>query len=86
MDIISFSQFDGESLYETWERFQDLLRNCPHHGLLDWLILQIFYNSLSFSTKTTIDATTSEDLMAKSPQETQSLIAKMAANNYEWPN
>ncbi|XP_038973113.1 uncharacterized protein LOC120105094 [Phoenix dactylifera] len=30
-DITSFAQFDGESLYEAWERFKDLQRKCPHH-------------------------------------------------------
>lgn len=34
-DITSFVQFDGESLYEAWERFKDLQRRCPHHGLPD---------------------------------------------------
>ena len=38
-DITSFVQFDGESLYETWDRFKELQRRCPHHGLPDWLIV-----------------------------------------------
>jgi Retrotransposon gag protein len=31
--INSFQQKEGESLYDAWERFKDLLRSCPHHGL-----------------------------------------------------
>ena len=38
-DITSFVQFNGESLYEAWERFKELQRRCPHHGLPDWLIM-----------------------------------------------
>ena len=34
-DIGTFVQFDGESLYEACERFNELQRKCPHHGLLD---------------------------------------------------
>jgi len=30
--ITSFTQRE-EPLYEAWERFKDLLRLCPHHGL-----------------------------------------------------
>ncbi|PWS05605.1 hypothetical protein, partial [Enterobacter sp. HPCN14] len=41
-DITSFCQFDGESIYEAWERFKELLRKCPHHALPDWLIIQTF--------------------------------------------
>ncbi|KAA3461968.1 Retrovirus-related Pol polyprotein from transposon opus [Gossypium australe] len=32
-DISSFAQIDLETLYDAWERFNDLLRRCPHHGL-----------------------------------------------------
>ena len=32
-DITSFMQHDSESLYESWERFKDLLRKCPHHEI-----------------------------------------------------
>jgi len=31
--ITSFTQRDDETLYEAWEKFKDLLRLCPHHGL-----------------------------------------------------
>ena len=36
-DISSFVQMDLETLYDAWERYKDLLRRCPHHGLLLWL-------------------------------------------------
>ncbi|KAL5565345.1 hypothetical protein UlMin_028509 [Ulmus minor] len=36
-DITNFFQHDQESLYEAWERFKDLLRKCPHHGLPLWM-------------------------------------------------
>ena len=34
-EIASFTQHDLESLYEAWERYKELLRRCPHHGLPD---------------------------------------------------
>ena len=86
MHITSFSQFDGKSLYEPWKRFRKLFRRCPHHGLPNWLIVQTFYNGLSFTTKTTVDAAAGGALMGKSPEETQNLIEEMAANNYQWAN
>ena len=83
MDITNFSQLNGELLYEVWESFRDLFQKYPYHGLFDSLIVQNFYNDLSFSTKMTIDAATGGVLMAKSPQKTQSLIKEMAVNNYQ---
>ena len=32
-DISSFGQIDSETLYEAWERWKELLRKYPHHGL-----------------------------------------------------
>ena len=46
-DITSFQQVDGESLYEAWERFKELLRKCPHHGILYWIQMETFYNGLN---------------------------------------
>ncbi|KAI3776735.1 hypothetical protein L1987_46524 [Smallanthus sonchifolius] len=34
--ILSFQQDDGETIYEAWERFKELMRKVPHHGLLKW--------------------------------------------------
>ena len=32
-DITGFRQQSRESTYEAWERFKDLLRKCPQHGI-----------------------------------------------------
>jgi len=37
--ITQFTQRDGESLYDAWERFKEMLRLCPDHGLDKWLII-----------------------------------------------
>ncbi|XP_052172253.1 uncharacterized protein LOC127788182 [Diospyros lotus] len=83
-DITSFVQFDGESLYEAWERFKELQRRCPHHGLPDWLIVQTFYNGLSHSVRITIDAAAGGALMGKSTEDAYELLEEMASNNYQW--
>lgn len=31
-DIVTFTQFGGGSLYETWERYKGLLKKCQHHN------------------------------------------------------
>ena len=37
IDISSFYQYEGESFYEAWERFKDLLRKFPHHSFTKWI-------------------------------------------------
>jgi hypothetical protein len=36
-DILMFQQRHGETLYEAWTRFKDLLQKVPHHGIDLWL-------------------------------------------------
>lgn len=54
-----------ESLHESWERYKDLMRKCPHHGLPTWLQLQTFYNGLLNSTKVIKNAMACGALMGK---------------------
>ena len=49
-------QMDMETLYEAWEHFKELLRRCPHHQLSVWLQIQTFYNGLSPTNHSMIDA------------------------------
>ncbi|KAA3472708.1 Integrase, catalytic core [Gossypium australe] len=71
-DISSFVQIDSETLYDAWERYKDLLRRCPHHGLPLWLHVQTFYNA------------TGGTLNKKTPKATHEFIEEMSLNNYQW--
>ncbi|KAF7833226.1 uncharacterized protein G2W53_015559 [Senna tora] len=83
-DITSFVLLNNESLYEAWERFKDLLRKCPHHGLPKWLQVQTFYNGLSSEIRTSIDAATGGALMSKPVDAAYTLLETMSSNNHQW--
>ncbi|KAF7803082.1 uncharacterized protein G2W53_042193 [Senna tora] len=83
-DITSFVLLDNESLYEAWERFKELLRKCPHHGLPKWLQVQTFYNGLSSEIRTSIDAAAGGALMSKPVDAAYTLLETMSSNNYQW--
>ncbi|XP_048499890.2 uncharacterized protein LOC125497367 [Beta vulgaris subsp. vulgaris] len=85
-DIISFVQLDEESSYEALERFKDLQRKCPHHGVPDWLLVQTFYNALNESVRITIDAAAGGAIMGKTTEVANRLLEEMASNNYHWSN
>jgi len=82
--ITRFTQRDGESLYDAWERFKVMLRLCPHHGLEKWLIVHNFYNGLLYTTKMTFDAAAGGALMNKNCIATYALIEDMTQNHYQW--
>ncbi|KAF7824146.1 uncharacterized protein G2W53_022290 [Senna tora] len=83
-DITSFVHLDNESLYEAWERFKDLLKKCPHHGLPKWLKVQTFYNGLSSEIRMSIDAAAGEALMLKLVDVVYTLLETMSSNNHQW--
>ena len=72
--ITRFTQRDGESLYDVWERFKEMLRLCPHHGLEKWLIIHTFYNGLLYTTKMNIDVAACGALMNKTYTGAYTLI------------
>ncbi|XP_062116773.1 uncharacterized protein LOC133830740 [Humulus lupulus] len=68
-EINNFYQNEGESLYDAWERFKDLLRKCPHHGIEKWMLVHNFYNGLCGTTRTIIDAVAGGAFMSKGADE-----------------
>ncbi|KAK2354700.1 hypothetical protein QL285_092185 [Trifolium repens] len=43
-EITSFRQGEDESLFDAWERYKEMLRQCPHHGIPVCIQLETFYN------------------------------------------
>ncbi|XP_010687403.1 uncharacterized protein LOC104901511 [Beta vulgaris subsp. vulgaris] len=85
-EIATFHQPDDESLYEAWRRFLRLQRQCPHHGIPDWMLIQNFYNGITGDFRIYIDAASGGSLMSKSPAEAKELIERMAANDNYHPS
>ncbi|XP_050909196.1 uncharacterized protein LOC127122967 [Lathyrus oleraceus] len=82
--ITRFTQLDGESLLDAGERYKELLRACPHHGLEQWLIIHTLYNGLLYNTKMTIDAAASGALIIKPYPKACTLFEDVAQNHYQW--
>ncbi|XP_021725337.1 uncharacterized protein LOC110692616 [Chenopodium quinoa] len=82
--IQSFRQRGGESLCEAWERFKELQRQCPHHGIPNWQVLQTFYGGLSPQSKTNLDAGAGGPIMNKREDEVESIIEDVVRNYEDW--
>ncbi|XP_021763812.1 uncharacterized protein LOC110728478 [Chenopodium quinoa] len=80
-ELSTFRQSDDESLYEAWRRFKRLQRQCPHHGIPEWMLIQTFYNGLTHEFRIYIDAASGGSVLTKNPTEARELIEKMAAND-----
>ncbi|XP_021714644.1 uncharacterized protein LOC110682597 [Chenopodium quinoa] len=84
-ELQTFRQSDDESLYEAWRRFKRLQRQCPHHGIPDWILMQTFYNGMTHEFRIYIDVASGGSLLKKNPTEARELIEKMAANDNYHP-
>ncbi|XP_042401007.1 uncharacterized protein LOC121991043 [Zingiber officinale] len=82
--IASFKQADSESLFEAWDKFKSMLRQCPHHGLEKWLVLHTFYNGINYHTKLSLDSAARGVLMNKSLDEAEDIIENVAQNHHQW--
>jgi hypothetical protein len=78
--ISEFQQLTNETIAEAWERLQDYISACPHHGMEEWFIIQRFYHGLICSTREHIDAATRGSLFTVSIEEASKLVEKMASN------
>ena len=84
-EINTFRQFEGENLAEAWERFHELLRRCPHHRLTKWIQVHTFYNGLSDSARTIINASAEGALMKKTMDQANEILEDIATNTNQYP-
>ncbi|KAL4355342.1 hypothetical protein GQ457_06G011720 [Hibiscus cannabinus] len=83
--ITSFRQEDDEAMHEAWERYRDLFRRCPMHGLPEWTQVSIFYNSVNTPTRMMLHASANGTLLDKPPRESLEILDKLAQNDYQHP-
>nr|GEY90889.1 hypothetical protein [Tanacetum cinerariifolium] len=55
-EIINFLQKPNQTFNEAWERFTDLLRQCPHHGFSELHQLDTLYNALNPNDQDALDS------------------------------
>ncbi|GKB83152.1 hypothetical protein Tco_0950047 [Tanacetum coccineum] len=80
-----FQQHQGESFFEAWTRFKDLLQKVPRHGIDLWLQVQIFYDHVNPTTRCTIDQSTNGKLRDKNAKESWALLNDLALyDNESW--
>ena len=84
IDINSLYQYGGESFYEAWERFKDLLRKFPHHSFTKWMQDHHFYNGFSYPTRTLIDASAGVAIMGKNEVKAYQILENIAMNDCQW--
>ena len=52
----TFRQLQGEAFFMYFERFKDLLIECPHYEFEKIRLIQMLYDGLDYPTKTIIES------------------------------
>nr|GEY80329.1 hypothetical protein [Tanacetum cinerariifolium] len=81
-EIINFSQKPNETFNEAWERFKDLLRQCPHHGFFELHQLDTFYNALNPNDQDALDSAAGGNFLDKIPRYGLSIIESKSKVRY----
>nr|GEZ69508.1 reverse transcriptase domain-containing protein [Tanacetum cinerariifolium] len=81
-EITNFLQKPNETFNEAWERFKDLLRQCPHHGFLELHQLDTFYNALNPNDQDALDSAAGGNFLDKIPRECLSIIESKSKVRY----
>jgi len=67
--ITTLSKNKNEQLHESWERFKELLRNCTHHKVPMWQLVQSFYSGLDEHNRQMGYASCGDSFLYKTPQD-----------------
>ncbi|GKD49546.1 hypothetical protein Tco_1278522, partial [Tanacetum coccineum] len=81
-DIRNFKQEGEETLYQAWERYNDLLYKCPMHDINSHQKVNIFYNGLSTMNRQLLDS--HGLILGMTPTEGLIAIQTMADHSQKW--
>nr|GEU83010.1 hypothetical protein [Tanacetum cinerariifolium] len=73
-EIMRFQQRFDESFSKAWDRFNDLLRACPHHGCFDLHQLDTFYNTLNVNEQDSLNSAAGGNFLDKMPADCLKII------------
>ena len=80
--IENFTQLDGEFYYQAWDRFNNLLSECPQHGFDLYHLIELFYEGLQLQMQKFVN--NEGDFFDKEPEEARAYLEAMAENDRKW--
>jgi len=82
--ITTFTQKPGETLYQCWDRFKELLNICPHHGFETWRLVSYFYEGLTSQGRQVVEMMCNGEFRDKSPEDALDYLDYIAENAQHW--
>ncbi|GJY50180.1 reverse transcriptase domain-containing protein [Tanacetum coccineum] len=83
-EIRNFKQEGDETLYQAWERYNDMLYKCPTHDINSHQKMNIFYNGLGTMNRQLLDS--QGPIPSMTHAQTLTAIQTMADHSQKWHN
>ncbi|XP_060178013.1 uncharacterized protein LOC132607949 [Lycium barbarum] len=83
-EIMSFRKKNGENLYQAWERFKGLLRDCPQHHQTNEVLAHTFIESLDDQHKSSLDTAAGGQALDLSYEELFTLLNRFTQSTPDW--
>ncbi|GJY85312.1 hypothetical protein Tco_0499338 [Tanacetum coccineum] len=80
--IFSYSLEGAARVCETWERFKEMLRACPHHGFTELTQVDTFYNGLNENDQDSLNAAAGGNILSKTTREALNIIENKSKVRY----
>ncbi|GJW59154.1 hypothetical protein Tco_0105885 [Tanacetum coccineum] len=81
-EIRNFKQDGDETLYQAWERYNDLLYKCPTNDINNHQKVNIFYNGLGTMNRQLLDS--QGPIPGMTPNQALTAIQTMADHSQKW--
>jgi hypothetical protein len=82
--ITTFTQKPGETFYQCWDRYRDLLNTCPHHGFKTWRLVSHFYKGLTPKDRQIVELMCNGTFEDKDPNDAMEYMDLLAENAQNW--
>nr|GEU92776.1 putative ribonuclease H-like domain-containing protein [Tanacetum cinerariifolium] len=81
-EISRFTQRFEETFRESWERFKEMLRACPHHEFTELAQIDTLYNGLNDNDQDSLNAAAGGNLLSKTTREALQIIKNKSKIHY----
>jgi hypothetical protein len=82
--IIIFTQKPGETFYQCWDMYRDLLNTCPHHGFDTWRLVSYFYEGLTLRDRQMVELMCNGTFEDKDRNEAMEYLDLLVENMQNW--
>ena len=83
-EINQFHQKEKESFWKYFDRFKNLLSQCPHHGIEKWRLCKIIYEALDSPTTALLESMCQGKFMEKDEDQGWEFFEELAEKTMLW--